>query len=142
VYVQESRIQSLLFNGVKEREWTMESPVRYLKVIGGPARREGLLVGLKNGQVCTPDQSAFTFLLLVKIMRLLTKGCRCLIELILSLQIMKVFLDNPFPVLLLKQNTAVRCLDLSANRKKLAVVDEFNTVLVYDLATKEMIYQV
>lgn len=120
----------------------MESPVRYLKVIGGPARREGLLVGLKNGQVCTPNQSTFTFLLLVKIMRLLTKGCRRLIELILSLQIMKVFLDNPFPVLLLKQNTAVRCLDLSANRKKLAVVDEFNTVLVYDLATKEMIYQV
>ena len=81
-------MQSVNFQGVKEREWTLESPVRYIKIIGGPANKEALLVGLKNGQVS------------------------------------KIFLDNPFPVDLLKINMAIRCLDLSHSRRKVAVVDD------------------
>ena len=50
-YVQERKLQCLSFQGVKEREWIMESLIRYIKVIGGPAGKEGILVGLKNGQV-------------------------------------------------------------------------------------------
>lgn len=51
LYLQEKRLQCLNFNGVKEREWQMDSLIRYIKVVGGPANREGLLLGLKNGQV-------------------------------------------------------------------------------------------
>ncbi|XP_048212257.1 intraflagellar transport protein 122 homolog isoform X1 [Perognathus longimembris pacificus] len=105
VLCQERRLQSLTFSGVKEREWQMESLIRYIKVIGGPPRREGLLVGLKNGQI------------------------------------LKIFVDNLFAVVLLKQATAVRCLDMSATRKKLAVVDENDTCLVYDIHTKELLFQ-
>ncbi|XP_050414597.2 intraflagellar transport protein 122 homolog [Patella vulgata] len=105
ILCQEKRLQCLSFQGIKEKEWIMESLIRYIKVIGGASGREGLLVGLKNGQI------------------------------------MKVFTDNPFPIQLLKQTTSVRCLDLSASRNKLAVVDEHSTVLVYDLTTKELLFQ-
>uniref|UniRef100_A0A8B9MS83 Intraflagellar transport protein 122 homolog n=1 Tax=Accipiter nisus TaxID=211598 RepID=A0A8B9MS83_9AVES len=95
----------LSFSGIKEREWLMESLIRYIKVIGGPPGREGLLVGLKNGQI------------------------------------LKIFVDNVFAIVLLKQSTAVRCLDMSASRNKLAVVDENDTCLVYDIHTKELLFQ-
>ncbi|KAM5279663.1 intraflagellar transport protein 122 homolog [Ctenodactylus gundi] len=105
ILCQEKRLQCLSFSGGKEREWQMESLIRYIKVIGGPPGREGLLVGLKNGQI------------------------------------LKIFVDNLFAVVLLKQATAVRCLDLSASRNKLAVVDESDTCLVYDIHTKELLFQ-
>uniref|UniRef100_A0A6I8RI89 Intraflagellar transport protein 122 homolog n=1 Tax=Xenopus tropicalis TaxID=8364 RepID=A0A6I8RI89_XENTR len=105
ILCQEKRLQCLSFKGVKEREWMMESLIRYIKVIGGPAGREGLLVGLKNGQI------------------------------------LKIFVDNPFAITLLKQATSVRCLDMSASRNKLAVVDEHNTCLVYDITTKDLLFQ-
>uniref|UniRef100_A0A8I3PUJ2 Intraflagellar transport protein 122 homolog n=1 Tax=Canis lupus familiaris TaxID=9615 RepID=A0A8I3PUJ2_CANLF len=105
ILCQEKRLQCLSFSGVKEREWQMESLIRYIKVIGGPPGREGLLVGLKNGQI------------------------------------LKIFVDNLFAIVLLKQATAVRCLDMSASRNKLAVVDENDTCLVYDIHTKELLFQ-
>ena len=80
--------------------------------------------------------------------------------LFLSPQIMKIFVDNPFPIVLMKQQTSVRCLDLSAryihtlisfsvlpcltpflSRTKLAVVDENSTLLVYNLTSKELLFQ-
>ncbi|XP_056357716.1 intraflagellar transport protein 122 homolog [Oenanthe melanoleuca] len=105
ILCQEKRLQCLSFSGVKEREWLMESLIRYIKVIGGPPGREGLLVGLKNGQI------------------------------------LKIFVDNALAMVLLKQATAVRCLDMSASRSKLAVVDENDTCLVYDIHTKELLFQ-
>jgi len=55
--------------------------------------------------------------------------------------VMKIFVDNSFPVTLIKQATAVRCLDLSCRRKKLAVVDETSNLLVYDLDSQTLMYQ-
>lgn len=51
VLCQEKKLQSLNFSGDLQREWIMDSFIRYIKVTGGPSGREGLMVGLKNGQV-------------------------------------------------------------------------------------------
>jgi intraflagellar transport protein 122 len=45
-------------------------------------------------------------------------------------------------VQLVKHTASVRCLDLSATRNKLAVVDENAAVLVYNLITKEKVFEV
>eukprot|EP01147_Barroeca_monosierra_P010401 gene10401-2532_t len=105
ILCQERRLQSWTFDNQKEREWSTDSMIRYIKVIGGPEGREGLLVGQKNGTI------------------------------------LQIFVDNPFPMELIKQSTPVRCLDLSSQRNKLAVVNDQGTCLVYDLASKQLLYQ-
>ncbi|KAF5843203.1 intraflagellar transport protein [Dunaliella salina] len=105
ILCQERKLQLLTFDGDKEREWVLDSVIRYIKVVGGPVNREGLLVGLKSGQI------------------------------------LKIFVDNPFPIPLIKHTASVRCLDLSASRNKLAVVDENANVLVFNLITKEKMFE-
>ncbi|XP_055325424.1 intraflagellar transport protein 122 homolog, partial [Sitodiplosis mosellana] len=51
VLCQEKKLQSLDFSGMLQREWVLDSFIRYIKVTGGPPGREGLFLGLKNGQV-------------------------------------------------------------------------------------------
>lgn len=56
--------------------------------------------------------------------------------------VVKIFLNNPFPVTLIKQAAPVIALDLSASRDKLAVVDADNKLLVYDLRSGELLFTV
>uniref|UniRef100_A0A061R9P9 Intraflagellar transport protein 122 n=1 Tax=Tetraselmis sp. GSL018 TaxID=582737 RepID=A0A061R9P9_9CHLO len=105
ILCQERKLQLYGFNGVKEREWVLESIIRYIKVVGGPEGREGLLVGLKSGQI------------------------------------FKIFVDNPFPISLIRHSASIRCLDLSASRNKLAVVDENTSVFIYHLISKELLFE-
>ena len=93
----DTRLQSLSFEGVVEREWILDAPICYVKVLGGPAGQERLLAGLKNGQV------------------------------------MEIYLDNPFPVLLAKVEGAVKCFDVSSTKEKLAVVSDQGVLSVFDI---------
>jgi intraflagellar transport protein 122 len=51
ILCQEKRLQLYNFQGKRIREWVLEAIIRYIRVVGGPSGREGLLVGLKNGSV-------------------------------------------------------------------------------------------
>lgn len=105
ILCQKQKLQQYDFTGRKEREWVLESLIRYIKVTGGARGREGLLVGLKDGSVW------------------------------------HIFINNPFPIPLIQQSNPIACLDISANRDKLAVVDDSQKCIVYDLATKQMLFE-
>lgn len=70
----EKRLQSLLFTGQLEREWFFDAPVRYIKTIGGVPKQEGLLIGLKNGQVILIFLSNIFYINLLK----LSNSIRCI----------------------------------------------------------------
>lgn len=99
-------LSQLNFTGTKEREWTLESAIRYIKVLGGPPGREGLVCGLASGAV------------------------------------VQIFLNHAFPIVLISSQTfAIRCLDVSPLRDQLALVNDQNTAMVYDLASQELMYE-
>ncbi|KAA6424241.1 MAG: intraflagellar transport protein [Trebouxia sp. A1-2] len=56
-------------------------------------------------------------------------------------QVVTIYVDNPFPMPVVKHHTSIRCLDLSSSRGKLAVVDDNNTVQVYSMQSKALLSQ-
>jgi intraflagellar transport protein 122 len=50
--------------------------------------------------------------------------------------VLQVFVDNPFPVALVQHGAPVRCLDISAGRTQVAVVDDASMLSLYDIASK------
>lgn len=105
ILCQEKKLQCYSFNGMRQKEWLLDSHIRYIRSVGGMRGKEVLVAGLKNGQV------------------------------------VKIFLDNPFPVDVVKVPQSVRCVDLNLLHTKIAVVDESSTLFVYDLITKDLLFQ-
>jgi len=60
---------------------------------------------------------------------------------LISIQVVKIFLDNPFPIDVVKVPQSVRCVDLNLLHTKIAVVDESSTLFVYDLVSKDLLFQ-
>lgn len=54
--------------------------------------------------------------------------------------VVKIFIDNGFPIPLVKQTTPIRSVDISADRQKVAVVDEHNSLFVYDVKTQALLF--
>lgn len=66
------------------------------------------------------------------------------INLVLGLKtgyVIKIYLDNPFPAHVTKIEDAVRCLDISSLKEKMAVVSEAGILSVFDLCTGEKLQE-
>lgn len=57
-------------------------------------------------------------------------------SLLLGLQngvVMRIFLDNAFPIPIVKQTTSISLVDISADKSKLVVIDDHQSMFVYDI---------
>ena len=55
--------------------------------------------------------------------------------------VLKIFVDNPFPIVLMKHIFSVKCVDISLYKQKIALVDEKSNLLVFDLKTQETVFK-
>ncbi|EGT35625.1 hypothetical protein CAEBREN_28014 [Caenorhabditis brenneri] len=101
VVCNDEKLDCYDFKGVKKRSWNMKSVVRYLRVLGGPAHRETLVLGTTDGGVY------------------------------------KVYIDNDYPVLLDTRKTAIKCIDINANRTVLASIEDTLVCKWSNIATGE-----
>lgn len=105
VLVFEKKIQLLAFSDILVREWVLEAPIKYVRIVSGPPKRESLLVALQNGVV------------------------------------VRIFIDNAFPIPIVKQTTAIALVDISSDKKKIVVIDEHQSMFVYDIQSKKLLFQ-
>ncbi|KAK7247740.1 intraflagellar transport-like protein [Aureococcus anophagefferens] len=54
--------------------------------------------------------------------------------------VLKIYIDNPFPIDMVKTSGAVRCLDTSGDRERLAVINDDGRLQVFDLRTKDVAF--
>lgn len=104
VLVFDKKIQLLAFSDILVREWVMEAPIKFVRVISGPPKRESLVVALSNGVV------------------------------------VRIFIDNAFPIPIIKQTTSIKSVDMSADKKKIVVIDDFESMFVYDVLSKKQLF--
>jgi intraflagellar transport protein 122 len=56
-------------------------------------------------------------------------------------QVLKIFVDNSFPILLYRSSVAVIKCDINVSKKKLAVLDLNKNLVGYDLITQTQLFQ-
>jgi len=56
-------------------------------------------------------------------------------------QVLKIFIDNSFPILLYRASSAVVKCDINVSKKKLAVLDLYKNLVGYDLITQTQLFQ-
>ena len=53
----------------------------------------------------------------------------------------RVFIDNAFPVPIVRQATGIALVDISADKTKIAIIDEHQSMFVYDIKSQQLLFQ-
>lgn len=53
----------------------------------------------------------------------------------------RIFIDNAFPVPIVQQTTGIESVDMSADKTRIAIVDEHNSMFVYDIKSQQLLFQ-
>ena len=60
IFCHQTNIALYSFDGQVQRRWSMDAPICYVKMNGGPENREAILVGLSNGMAYKVTPHSFT----------------------------------------------------------------------------------
>lgn len=60
-------------------------------------------------------------------------GKECIITGLKSGQVVKIYLDNPFPSIIMQLNSSIRCLDISSQKEKLAIVTDNGSLTIINI---------
>ncbi|OMJ73010.1 hypothetical protein SteCoe_28414 [Stentor coeruleus] len=55
--------------------------------------------------------------------------------------VLKIFIDNPFPIILMKHIFPIKCVDISLYKQKISIVDEKSNLIIFDLKKQEMVFK-
>jgi len=53
----------------------------------------------------------------------------------------RIFIDNAFPVPIVRQTTGIQIVDMSADKTKIAIIDEHQSMFVYDIKSQQLLFQ-
>lgn len=104
IFCSRNVVESYTFSGKRQRVWTMDANITFMKVDGGPMGKESILIGLESGNL------------------------------------LKLFIDNPFPIELSKFSHPVIACDLNFDRSLVACIDSSKTLFVLNTKSQDILF--
>lgn len=54
--------------------------------------------------------------------------------------VLRIFIDNAFPIQIVNQMTAIQLVDISADKTKIVLIDEHQSMFVYEIASQQLLF--
>ena len=54
--------------------------------------------------------------------------------------VLRIFIDNAFPIQIVNQMTSIQLVDISADKTKIVLIDEHQSMFVYEIASQQLLF--